>query len=469
MGGIRAFGQNLAAYFKTPEIVYSFSLIVLIPILITLNSILVINLFTTVVDAQARDKAAVSAELLKRSFPNPEPATIQSAIDEIRDSTNDANGDHYFQRLDYLTKKPNEESFILAASSDKGRVGKVIKPAADTTATGKEQAEDPRSFTQLNLSWTEQKDIAIAANENGKNGYQVSLLVKNQQTKARQGVISAFVSTAYIDHLLSQSYIRSAELLTLTVVIILLLLFIRSRIYRYSTLFKKLQEVDQMKDEFISVASHELRTPLTSIRGNLSMLLEEHDLDEAERAKVLSAAEKSSEQLTNLVADLLDVSRIEQGRVKVEPVVIELSPAISQVVEDLQQQAAAKKLTLSFVVPDEKLMVTTDKDKLRQILVNLIGNAIKYTVRGSVEVSVATEQDHVAVTVRDTGVGMSPEARANLFKKFYRIRTKETQNITGTGLGLWITKSLVELMGGAIYVDSIEGSGTQIKFTLPKA
>lgn len=455
------FGRNLGLYLRTPEIIYSVVLIIGIPLLIVVNSIFLIDQFTRVVNQQAQDKAADTAQLLGRGFTGKDIPAIQSEIEDLVRRT-----DGYFQRLDYWVKASDKEEFGLLASSDKSQVGMAVKPQADSDPSDE---SDPRSFTRLNLTWAERRDIAVESVENDRPGYLVSVLIDEAADRQRQAVISAFVSNDLISNSLDDAYFRSASLLTITVIIVLVLLFLRSRIYRYTTLFRRLQEVDQMKDEFISIASHELRTPLTSIKGNLSMLLDEHDIDDHEKQRMLEQAEKSTEQLTSLVADLLDVSKLEQGRIQIRPEQVDIGEFIRPIVEELKVQAKSKKLSLSFAAPQQKLLVTADREKLRQILVNLVGNAIKYTPRGSINLGVETEHDMAAVYIRDTGVGMSPEDRTNLFKKFYRIRTDKTANITGTGLGLWITKSLVELMGGQIFVDSIEGSGTQVKFTLPKA
>ncbi len=460
--------STLRAIFKTPEIVYSFSLIILIPVLIVINSITLINVFTNVTDAQAEDKAVVATKLLNDDFSGVTQKQVQAKIDKVTSNTTNQSNQTFFKRLDYFVHDPHTEAFDLIASSNRDSAGQTVKPEADSTSSSETQAS-PYSFSALNQTWSERSDTVIAATELGQAGYRVNTLIADPTTKNRVAVLSAFVSTEYITSLLNQAFTKSAILLVVVIGLTLAMLFIRSRIYRYSTLFKKLQEVDQMKDEFISIASHELRTPLTSIRGSLSMILEEQNLSPEEQHKMIQNAERSSEQLTALVADLLDVSRIEQGRLQIAPEKIDIGTMIKQVVDLTAPTARPKKLALEFVPPAAPLYVRADRQKLQQVLVNLTGNAVKYTMRGSVTIKTEVEKDAVAVLVSDTGIGMSPEDRANLFKKFYRIRNAQTEHIGGTGLGLWITKSLVELMGGEIFVDSIKDSGTQVKFTLPKA
>jgi signal transduction histidine kinase len=251
-------------------------------------------------------------------------------------------------------------------------------------------------------------------------------------------------------------------------------------------------EEDQLKSEFVSIASHELLTPTSTIQGYLSMILDEGmgKVDPKAR-EYLERVRGTSKRLTELVQDLLNVSRIESGRIKIVPQPMDLPAAIREVVTELAPQANAKGLSLHFEDPvrgtrmntgtltmdnKTKLQVSTinsqftvfaDPERLRQVLVNLIGNAVKYTSKGGVIVSVAREARHVAVSVTDTGVGMTPEDRKHLFEKFYRIQNEQTTGISGTGLGLYIAKNIVERMGGKIEVQSSPRKGSTFRFTVP--
>jgi signal transduction histidine kinase len=173
--------------------------------------------------------------------------------------------------------------------------------------------------------------------------------------------------------------------------------------------------------------------------------------------------------LAGLVEDLLDVSRIEQGRMSMD--LEELSPEeiVSEVVEQLHFEAEKKGLAFDYRKPAQPLpLIKVDKSRLKQVLINLCSNAIKYTPKGSVTVTTELdEENRVEIKITDTGLGMSAEAREKLFQKFYRVKTDDTRDIPGTGLGLWITKQIVELMSGKIYVDSIEKIGTQASVTFP--
>ncbi|MBM2820869.1 MAG: multi-sensor signal transduction histidine kinase [Candidatus Berkelbacteria bacterium] len=227
-------------------------------------------------------------------------------------------------------------------------------------------------------------------------------------------------------------------------------------------------EVEQMKQELISIATHELRTPITGVKGYLDMILggDAGELNPDMKEMVTEVA-KITQRLADLVDDLLNIGRIEQGRIEFRPVPTDLSKIIQEVIDELQIQAKDKKLILSYekkTIPQVK----ADPERTRQVLINLIGNSIKYTEQGSVTVSSDTKDKEVVVQVKDTGLGISKEGQKKLFEKFYRVRTEKTRQVTGTGLGLWITKQLVEKQGGKIWVESEEGKGSDFSFSLPR-
>lgn len=272
-----------------------------------------------------------------------------------------------------------------------------------------------------------------------------------------------------VDDLTEESRNESLIVLLITVIIIIFFLSITVRLWDYVVLYKKIKEVDQMKDEFISIASHELRTPLTSIKGYTSLIME-GDYGKVENAGMYQGLERimtSTQRLEALVEDLLNVSRIEQGRLSVENKDIEIEPIIEEIVSQLSVTAEQKNLKLVYEKASEKLPhLSADPERLKQILINLIGNAIKYTETGSVTVNNEIKDNELRIKITDTGIGISPEGQKNLFQKFYRVKTDKTESVQGTGLGLWITKQLIELMGGKIFLESIEGKGTQVTIVL---
>lgn len=228
-------------------------------------------------------------------------------------------------------------------------------------------------------------------------------------------------------------------------------------------------EEDQLKSEFVSIASHELLTPTTAIEGYLSMILDENMAHVDPKARgYLEKVYASSKRLSALVKDLLSVSRIEAGRMKIEPKVFDLCEVVQQQVDQLVFKAKDAGLTLNYHRPKKELPVFADPDRAAQAVVNLVGNAIKYTKQGSVTIDLLDRAHHIEVAVSDTGIGIKPEDREHLFEKFQRVNSDETAGIIGSGLGLYITKSIIELMNGVVTVKSTYGKGSTFAFTLPK-
>ncbi|MEK9152559.1 MAG: HAMP domain-containing sensor histidine kinase, partial [Patescibacteria group bacterium] len=283
---------------------------------------------------------------------------------------------------------------------------------------------------------------------------------------------SAKISLGLIDDLVSTNLFWSYLWLAITVLIVILLLASNTRIFEYAVLFRKLKEVDQMKDDFISMASHELRAPTTAIRGYLSLFLEDAFGKLEEKPKsILQITYGITNHLATLIEDLLDVSRIEQGRMKLDIKAMRPEILVDEIVAQMHFEAEKKQLAFEYKKPAEPLRkIAVDESRIKQVLINLVSNAIKYTPSGSVTVTtIPKDEKLLEIKITDTGLGMSAEAREKLFQKFYRVRTDDTRDIPGTGLGLWITKQIVEIMGGRIYVDSIEKVGTQVSVLVPFA
>lgn len=230
-------------------------------------------------------------------------------------------------------------------------------------------------------------------------------------------------------------------------------------------------EEDRLKTEFVSIVSHELLTPTTSMKGYLSMILDEGigKVDPTAR-KYLDKVYAETNRLAVLVKDLLNVSRIERGKILLEPKVTELMPLVTQAVESLEMRAKESSLTLKLEKPKLKVpAVNVDPDKLLEVFINLIGNAVKYTGKGGVTVSVAVDQKTVRVKVVDTGIGIDQKDLQHLFTKFFRASNADQTGQTGTGLGLYLSKHVVELMGGTVEVESVVGKGSTFSVILPVA
>lgn len=231
------------------------------------------------------------------------------------------------------------------------------------------------------------------------------------------------------------------------------------------------REIAVMKNEFVSMVSHELRTPLTSIKGYIDLLVdgEAGEINEVQR-EFLEIVQENSDRLVSLINDLLDISRIESGRVhlKVEPLVM---PEIVQgVIDTFRTVADNARVQLTWRADDGLPRVAGDRDRVGQVLMNFVSNAIKYSPGGgTVCVSLTSQEGMVLTEVTDTGIGIAQEDQEKLFSKFYRVDSSLTREIGGTGLGLSICKSVVELLGGNVGVRSQLGEGSTFWFTLPVA
>jgi PAS domain S-box-containing protein len=225
------------------------------------------------------------------------------------------------------------------------------------------------------------------------------------------------------------------------------------------------REIDEVKSALISTVSHELRTPLTLIHGFAELLVLRDMPVERQRSSAVEILD-ASRRLARLIDDLLSVSRMESGRLVLDPRPLDLGAVVERILSPFRAMAA--RHTLRAKLPTGLPVVWGDPDKIEQILTNLVGNAIKYSPGGGeVLVTVELDGDTVQVSVRDQGIGMSPRDMGQLFEKFYRVDREEVRRTGGTGLGLYITKRLVEMHGGRLWAESWPGVGSVFRFTLP--
>lgn len=229
----------------------------------------------------------------------------------------------------------------------------------------------------------------------------------------------------------------------------------------------QLRKLDNAKSEFISIASHQLRTPLTAIKGFISLLLEgSYGELQPKHQEVLNKVYLSNERLIGLVEDLLNISRIESGRMEYKFDTWSLEKICSEVVDTFVLRAKERNLYLDYKKSDRPLPeVMTDGGKLREVISNLVDNALKYTQRGGVSVRVRQEGESVQVSVTDTGIGIPKEELPYLFSKFSRGKDTNRLNTGGTGLGLYVGKSIIEALGGKVWAES-EGAGKGSHFII---
>ncbi|HAM88210.1 MAG: Two-component sensor histidine kinase [Candidatus Falkowbacteria bacterium GW2011_GWC2_38_22] len=436
------------------QIAYGIVLIVLIPLLITFNTVFIINKYNQSLDITLQRQALSIGRTISTLMENDLPWAefVQIKIDTL------LKNNITLQAIDVLA--PEGDGFKIIAASDNERIGKKsdyyfyklawMQPNNDGLAT---DSPDEDGGGQFQTEPDSGRYWMVAMPMNGNDGKKAALL-------------SVKISSKIVDDLTNYNRNISIYILIGTVMIVIMFLLVAVRLWDYALLYKKIKEVDKMKDEFISIASHELRTPVTGIRGFASMIIDGTMGKVSD--KVLASVKmihQASERLGTLVEDLLNVSRIEQNRMTIALESIDAGHVINEIISELKVQADAKKLYLEFKPNTLTLpIITVDPARFKEIMINLIGNAIKYTENGGVEILTREKikSNTLEIIIKDTGIGMASTDRERLFEKFYRIQNDKTKNISGTGLGLWITKRLVELMNGKIIIDSMEGVGTQI-------
>ena len=238
---------------------------------------------------------------------------------------------------------------------------------------------------------------------------------------------------------------------------------------------EKAEEREQA--EFISTASHEMRTPVASIEGYLGLALNPNTATiDAKARDFIMKAHEAAQHLGRLFQDLLDVSKSEDGRMTSTPKVVDMVPFTETIVQGLRQKATDKGLSLVFKPTDNSgqrtitpvYFVNQDNDHIREILDNLVENAIKYTLKGTVVVDVTGSDSKVIVSVKDSGLGIPAEDVPHLFQKFYRVDNLDRQEIGGTGLGLYLSRRLAEAMQGRLYLESVHGQGSTFFLELPR-
>lgn len=242
----------------------------------------------------------------------------------------------------------------------------------------------------------------------------------------------------------------------------------------------KRKELERMQSEFVSTASHEMRTPITAVSGYIELVLNQNICKIDEKAReYLGKALRTTSSMSNLIKNLLVVTKIEDRKLDIKVTNFSLEKLIKEVIDVLQKKAlegnnalkyeTAPNLTIKGKKIGRSLNVRADEEQIREVLYNLVENAIKFTKDGEVKIAIDYDNEFAKVCVSDTGVGI-PEGEINhLFEKFYQVDNSATRNVGGSGLGLYITRSIVESFGGKIWVESKPGTGSKFCFTVPRS
>ncbi len=229
-----------------------------------------------------------------------------------------------------------------------------------------------------------------------------------------------------------------------------------------------LKRLERMRTEFLANVSHELRTPIFAIQGYIETLLDGALNDEKVNKYFLDKANQHTINLSNLLNDLIDISMIESGEMRMSYRYFDINEYIIQIVQELMPIAEEKKIELIYQPAKDGLQLFGDKTKLKQVFINLITNAIKYTEQGKVEIMIEEESKFGKIIIKDTGIGIPPEDINRIFERFYRVDKARSRAVGGTGLGLAIVKHIVEAHNSKIEVKSELGVGSEFSFKLKK-
>jgi len=443
------------------QLVYGALLIILIVVLISINSFSIIKKYKIGLNESLNNQAYIYAKsiytLLRDNMGDNE--LLQKKVESLIDRNSEIKN--------FTILEPREDGFEIVVSTNKEQIGKRTNFYLYKMAWNQKDYQGIATDAISAGIALEEEDKKFADDLLRQGGNWFVALPMFNQFDQKEAILSIMISSQFENDITQKNQISSLILTMVTIIVVIMFLAITLRIWDYALLYNKMKEVDKMKDEFISMASHELRTPVTGIKGYSSMILDGSFGEVSESAmKGVSIIKSAADRLAILVEDLLDVSRIEQGRIEIKSAILDPDTVIKEIIEELKIQADSKKINLLFR-PHKDILpkINIDPDRLKQILINIIGNSIKYTEKGMIEVITEEKNKKLFIKIKDTGIGMSSEAQKRLFQKFYRVKNDKTKEITGTGLGLWITKRIIELMNGNIEVESIEGVGSQFSIS----
>jgi signal transduction histidine kinase len=280
------------------------------------------------------------------------------------------------------------------------------------------------------------------------------------------GLINIFAMTATF--IVSRSYDEPEVIVVAEGLVVSIIFLIGNFIIRQ---IEEMAKLNKLKSEFVSVASHQLRTPLAAIRWETELLLSKLDKGLSEKqCKSINTVNILATRMTRLVNDLLDVTKIDQGRMILRKERVDVAETVDEVVDILLPLVKAKKMNIVVKKKNKILSALSDQEKIKLVIENLISNSIKYTKsRGKIEISLSKNAGFVVFSIRDNGVGIPKSQQRHIFSKFFRSDNIVKYQTEGTGLGLYIAKSIVEQSGGRVWFQSREDVGSVFNFSLPVA
>lgn len=431
---------------KNPELLFSLFLIIFLPLIIWANNVFIVKSFEKITDFTLQNTALslenVIEELIREKIKD--LSEVQQIIELL------AKEDPAIEELRVI--RFEKDTFKIIASSNRKDLGKEVREAS------------------LAIAWHQNQNIAHLVGSKKERFWQVvkPIFAKDNQKIA---LVTLNLSLKETDKLIKKAVYFSYFVSILAIIFTLLLVAWHTRLFQYLKLYKELKRVEKMKEEFIRMAIHELQSPIVNIKGYIETLKEDaKDPSSEEFKRDIERISLSAKNLSDLIYDIMTVVRIEESVLDVFPQLVFPSEIVQEIVDSFKIKVKEKGLEFFYQkLPSANFRIKVQPNRFREILTNLIENAIKYTFKGKIEVKeeLLEKENLYSLSIEDTGIGISGEDQERIFEKFYRVKEKETAEIPGTGLGLWIVKTLTEKMGGKIVLESIKGVGSKFKLFFP--
>ncbi len=439
---LRALSEGFLYIREHPQFLFTLLLIVVVPIAFLLSGQQFLNASKESQERLEKDRIGIMHDVFASYMTAVDfnQTVLQAEIETLAAQNTDI--------TEFVVAKDTDEGVLIIASLRTDRAGTV--------------AENPEPYRSslLNAGGSVIRPHTVY----GTRYWQSFRLIRSNNTNF---YIFTETSLENIDNLIANRVQDAYYWLVGLLALVMVLLFRHVKLIDYSYLYQEVKKANEMKDLFTNMIAHELRAPLTAMRGYGSMIRENKEVSR-EVSEYATRIEDAAERLIVIVSDLLDVARIQSGKLSIEKTTVEITTVIDSVIDALSPSAQEKNVTIACEGIRSPLKIQGDAKRLNQALTNLVSNAIKYTPKGSIVISLEDRKDRVELRVKDTGMGIRAEDQKSLFAPFFRVQAEDVSKITGTGLGMWITKQLIELMGGSIGVESIRGVGTHVVVTLPK-
>ncbi len=459
---MKQFFKNAVVFIRdNPAILFSLALMFFIPLALYFYVSLTINSFERAAEIEINSHTYTAKDVLSLLVPrdfsvfNAETVSaVQQKIDKIvADDTN-------LQNIRVIVKDGKEYKTVAAQTSD--TVGKAIDVSPSLNG------ESLIAYSWVNGS----EDVASEIEINNERYRRVIKVFADDKTGEVYVLATADIPISQTINALSGAIYQGYSIMALIIVLSLLLVFQHTKLFSYVGLSRDLKQKNTAKDNFIRMATHELRAPVTVLNAYMESLKDDlgGTLDD-DHQKYVDRMAISVKNLGDLMADILEVSHLEQGRTDFDPEIIAPDAVIQEIVDGLMFKAEEKKLKLTFEKGDFSHKINANLVCFKRIVNNLVENSIKYTPAGKVAVSISaqTAKKRCVITIQDTGFGISAEGQKELFSQFYRVKTQENAGIPGTGLGLWMSREMARKMGGDIMLESIERMGSKFFVFFPLA